>query len=151
MYQKEFKHNIHFPVHWFSFAFLRVPGSGHDQKVHFWQAAVTNGLFANHKEYLRTGCDMMHLFCMFDEHPGRASPAEVWEQAAIQVDAIYNPETPRPRGEWVGGEFARQFFLRIPETATETFRERFRASGTLAPGVWTPEDKTAPITSAEEL
>jgi Delta6-protoilludene synthase len=70
----------------------------------------------------------MHLFFMFDEHSDRASPAEVWEQAAIQVDAIYNPETPRPGGEWVGGEFTRQFFLRIPGTATETFRQRFRAS-----------------------
>ncbi|KAK3986106.1 isoprenoid synthase domain-containing protein [Cladorrhinum sp. PSN332] len=80
------------------------------------------------RDFVRTGCDLMHLFFMFDEHSDTASPAEVWNQASVQVDAFNNPETPRPRGEWVGGEFARQFFLRIPESATETFRQRFRAS-----------------------
>lgn len=57
---------------------------------------------------VRWGCDVMHLFLMFDEHSDTASPDEVWEQAPIQVDAICRPTKPRPEGEWVGGEFARQ-------------------------------------------
>jgi len=60
------------------------------------------------KEFLRTGCDIMHLFFMFDEHSDCASPEDVWEQAAIQIDAMYRPEMPRPSNEWVGGEFTRQ-------------------------------------------
>ncbi|KAK4225934.1 isoprenoid synthase domain-containing protein [Podospora fimiseda] len=80
------------------------------------------------RDFLKTGCDLMHLFFMFDEHSDRASPEEVWNQASIQIDAFNNPETPRPRDEWVGGEFARQFFLRIPKSATETFKQRFLAT-----------------------
>ncbi|KAK5658142.1 hypothetical protein OQA88_2115 [Cercophora sp. LCS_1] len=77
------------------------------------------------KEYVRTGCDLMHLFFMFDEHSDRASPSEVWTQASIQLDAMCAPERPRPKGEWVGGEFTRQFTLRIPPSATPTFHRRF--------------------------
>lgn len=50
----------------------------------------------------------MHLFFMFDEYSDKSEPAEVWEQAKIQMDAMHNPEKPRPKGEWVGGEFTRQ-------------------------------------------
>uniref|UniRef100_A0AAU7YP30 Terpene synthase n=1 Tax=Cladorrhinum flexuosum TaxID=711349 RepID=A0AAU7YP30_9PEZI len=89
-------------------------------------ARMPRGTYKVSPEFVRTGCDLMHLFFMFDEHSDRASPEEVWEQAAIQVDAIYSPSKPRPRGEWVGGEFTRQFFLRIPQSATETFKQRFR-------------------------
>lgn len=60
------------------------------------------------KDAVRWGCDVMHLFFMFDEHSDTASPDEVWEQARIQIDAFCRPTKPRPEGEWVGGEFARQ-------------------------------------------
>ncbi|RWA13735.1 hypothetical protein EKO27_g1374 [Xylaria grammica] len=80
------------------------------------------------KEQVRSGCDLMHLFFMFDEHSDRAGPAEAWDQARIQLDAMYNPNKPRPQGEWIGGEFTRQFWLRIPESATDTFRSRFLAT-----------------------
>ncbi|KAK4235978.1 isoprenoid synthase domain-containing protein [Achaetomium macrosporum] len=75
---------------------------------------------------VRSGCDIMHLFFMFDEYSdGRASPEEVWNQARILTDAMTYPDKPRPEGEWVGGEVARQFWLRLPKTYTETFRRRF--------------------------
>jgi len=62
-------------------------------------------------EQLRSGCDIMHLFFMFDEHSDKCGPEEVWEQARIQMDAFWRPNQPRPEGEWVGGEFARQYDL----------------------------------------
>ena len=99
------------------------------------------------KEQLRTGCDIMHLFFMFDEHSDKCSPDEVWEQAWIQMDAFSRPDQPRPKGEWVGGEFTRQyvpsscaqtrywqryahdqhrrFWQRLPANATDTFKRRF--------------------------
>lgn len=77
------------------------------------------------KEQLSSACDVMHLFFMFDEYSDKCTPAEVWQQARIQMDAIRNPEKPRPEGEWVGGEFTRQFMQRLPKNCTETFRKRF--------------------------
>ncbi|KAH8651060.1 isoprenoid synthase domain-containing protein [Xylariales sp. PMI_506] len=80
------------------------------------------------REQLRSGCDLMHLFFMFDEYSDVSSTEEVSEQARIQMDALRNPYKPRPEGEWVGGEITRQFWLRIPATATDTFRRRFLAT-----------------------
>jgi Delta6-protoilludene synthase len=59
-------------------------------------------------EQVRSGCDLMHLFFMFDEYSDKSEPAEVWRQARIQMDALSNPDVPRPHGEWIGGEFTRQ-------------------------------------------
>lgn len=50
----------------------------------------------------------MHLFFMFDEESDKSKACEVWHQASIQMDALRNPDKPRPRGEWIGGEFTRQ-------------------------------------------
>ncbi|KAK8008235.1 terpenoid synthase [Apiospora marii] len=77
---------------------------------------------------LRSGCDLMHLFFMFDEFSDKAGPEEVWDQARIQLDAFANPYIPRPAGEWIGGEFTRQFWNRLPRDATPTFKRRFLAT-----------------------
>ena len=53
----------------------------------------------------------MHLFFMFDEYSDKSTADEVWEQARIQMDAFENPDKPRPQGEWVGGEFTRQYVM----------------------------------------
>jgi hypothetical protein len=60
-------------------------------------------------DHMRSGCDLMHLFFMFDEYSDQSTPDEVWRQAEIQMDAFCYPDKPRPRGEWVGGEIARQY------------------------------------------
>ncbi|KAH7303422.1 isoprenoid synthase domain-containing protein [Stachybotrys elegans] len=77
---------------------------------------------------VRSGCDLMHLFFMFDEYSDKASPEEVADQAQALLAPLENPDNPRPDGEWVGGEISRSFWLRIPRTATETFRRRFWAT-----------------------
>ncbi len=50
----------------------------------------------------------MNLFFIFDEHSDKSEPAEVWEQVYVIMDALHNPDKPRPAGEWIGGEIARQ-------------------------------------------
>ncbi|KAK7962801.1 terpenoid synthase [Apiospora aurea] len=84
----------------------------------------------------------MHLFFMFDEYSDKSGPEEVWEQARVQMDAFANPHSPRPVGEWVGGEFTRhcsrrggtkkcepiRFWNRLPRDATPTFKRRFLAT-----------------------
>ncbi|KAK8132275.1 hypothetical protein PG999_000448 [Apiospora kogelbergensis] len=77
---------------------------------------------------VRSGCDLMHLFFMFDEYSDKCGPEEVWSQARIQMDAFANPQVKRPAEEWVGGEFTRQFWNRLPQDATPTFKKRFLAT-----------------------
>ncbi|KAK0629554.1 isoprenoid synthase domain-containing protein [Bombardia bombarda] len=80
------------------------------------------------KEQLKSGCDLMNLFFIFDEHSDKSSPEEVWDQGRILMDAFRNPDLPRPEGEWIGGEVARQFWLRITKISTKTFQRRFLAA-----------------------
>ena len=56
----------------------------------------------------------MHLFFMFDEYSDQSTPEEVWHQASIQMDALCYPHKPRPKGEWIGGEIARQYGVPFP-------------------------------------
>lgn len=59
-------------------------------------------------EQLRCANDLMNFFFIFDEHSDKSSPEEVKDQVAVIMDALRNPDKPRPEGEWVGGEVARQ-------------------------------------------
>ncbi|KAH6653461.1 isoprenoid synthase domain-containing protein [Truncatella angustata] len=80
------------------------------------------------REQLRCTCDVMNLFFIFDEHSDISEPADVWNQVDILMDALRNPEMPRPAGEWVGGEIARQFWIRVAGISTRSFQQRFLAS-----------------------
>jgi Delta6-protoilludene synthase len=57
---------------------------------------------------MRTGCDLMNMFFVYDEYSDVAHEDEVQVMADIIMDALRNPHTPRPKGEWVGGEVTRQ-------------------------------------------
>jgi len=50
----------------------------------------------------------MNLFFVIDEHTDVADIATARVQADIIMDAIRNPQEPRPEGEWVGGKLARE-------------------------------------------
>ncbi|KAH9884567.1 isoprenoid synthase domain-containing protein [Xylariomycetidae sp. FL2044] len=80
------------------------------------------------KDHVKSGCDLMHLFFMIDEHTDKAGPARARDQVRTILDAFDNPDKVRPPEEWPGGEFTRQFWTRIPKDATESFRKRFRAT-----------------------
>ncbi|KAF8904746.1 isoprenoid synthase domain-containing protein [Gymnopilus junonius] len=70
------------------------------------------------KEQLRTGCDLMNLFFVVDEYTDVEEAPVVREMVDIVIDALNNPEKPRPEGEILLGEVARQFWSRGVKTAT---------------------------------
>ncbi|ROV94058.1 hypothetical protein VMCG_08230 [Cytospora schulzeri] len=74
---------------------------------------------------LRCSNDLMNLFFIVDEYSDKSSPSDVWDQVSISMDALRNPQKPRPEGEWVGGEATRQFWARTYPISTSTFHRRF--------------------------
>ncbi|KAH9006423.1 terpenoid synthase [Lactarius hatsudake] len=77
------------------------------------------------KARLRTGCDLMNTFFVFDEYSDVAHEDEVQVMADIGMDALRNPHKPRPEGEWVGGEVTRQFWELAIKTASPQAQKRF--------------------------
>ena len=67
-------------------------------------------LFAQfiHPEHARAGCDHMNFGFLFDEYSDKSAPSEVRKQKDAVMDALRNPHTPRPKGECIVGEVARQ-------------------------------------------
>ncbi len=59
----------------------------------------------------RVGCDLMNLFFIIDEHSDAADDKGAKIMSDIVMNAIRNPYTPRPKGEWIGGEAARQLVI----------------------------------------
>lgn len=60
------------------------------------------------KEHLRTGCDLMNFFFVFDEYTDLEDEHQVRVLSDIVMDALRNPGVPRPEGECIIGEIARQ-------------------------------------------
>ena len=57
---------------------------------------------------LRIGCDLMNLFFVIDEHSDVTDMQGARRQTDVIMNALKNPYIPRPQGEWIGGEVARQ-------------------------------------------
>ncbi|KAI0295705.1 terpenoid synthase [Russula brevipes] len=77
------------------------------------------------KDRARTGCDLMNMFFVYDEYSDVAHEDEVQVMADIIMDALRNPHTPRPKGEWIGGEVTRQFWELAIKTASPGSQKRF--------------------------
>ncbi|KAL0574477.1 hypothetical protein V5O48_007491 [Marasmius crinis-equi] len=77
------------------------------------------------KDGNRVGCDLMNLFFVIDEYTDVVSAAEARRLCNIVMDALRNPQTSRPIGEWIGGEVARQFWENAIKTGTSSFQRRF--------------------------
>lgn len=56
----------------------------------------------------RVGCDLMNLFFVFDETSDVSDAYETRHQADCIMDALNNPDKPRPAGEWIGGLITQQ-------------------------------------------
>lgn len=56
----------------------------------------------------------MNLFFIIDEHSDVEGQDVVRQMADIVMDALRNPDQPRPEGEWVGGEATRQYIFQTP-------------------------------------
>jgi hypothetical protein len=55
----------------------------------------------------RVGCDLMNLFFVYDEHSDAMDADSVRVWAGIIMDALRNPDKPRPKGEPIVGEITR--------------------------------------------
>ncbi|EIM82223.1 terpenoid synthase [Stereum hirsutum FP-91666 SS1] len=73
----------------------------------------------------RSGCDLMNLFFVIDEHSDTHGEETVRKMKDVVMDAIRNPHKPRPNDEWIGGEIARQFWERAMCYASEISQRRF--------------------------
>ncbi|KAJ6507080.1 terpenoid synthase [Mycena sanguinolenta] len=80
---------------------------------------------ALNKQRLRTACDLMMLFFTFDEYTDIIPAPEVRRYADIVMDALKNPDKPRPEGEHVVGEVARQFWALGIQSATPLAQKHF--------------------------
>ncbi|PIL37690.1 terpene synthase [Ganoderma sinense ZZ0214-1] len=70
------------------------------------------------RDRLRVGADIVHVLFVIDEYTDRESSAGVHEICDIILDALRNPDKPRPEGETSIGEMARQFWARGRVLAT---------------------------------
>jgi len=78
------------------------------------------------KAHIRIGCDFMNLVFVYDEYSDTSHAVdEVQAMADVMMDALHNPHTPRPKGEWVGGEVTRQFWELAIQTASPQSQKRF--------------------------
>ncbi|KAM7187058.1 terpene cyclase [Naviculisporaceae sp. PSN 640] len=73
----------------------------------------------------RIGCDLMHLFFVFDEHSDRSTQEETRQQAISIMDALRNPHKARPEGEFIGGRVAQEYWLNAIKTTSPIFQRRF--------------------------
>ncbi|KAL1938232.1 hypothetical protein VTO73DRAFT_11876 [Trametes versicolor] len=77
------------------------------------------------EDHLRAACDIMNVFFLFDEQTDTVNAARVRELGDIVIDAVRNPERPRPEGEPVVGEITRQFWVHACVNSTASGRARF--------------------------
>jgi len=77
------------------------------------------------EDQLRTACDFMNLVFVFDEQSDLQDDKGAQLLANIIMDALRNPHTPRPLGEPILGEIARQFWERAIQDATPSCQKRF--------------------------
>ncbi|KAJ3824036.1 terpenoid synthase [Lentinula raphanica] len=76
-------------------------------------------------EHLRTDCDAMNLFFLFDEYTDVCDAREARQLADIVMDALRNPDLPRPQNESVVGEITKQFWQRAKKTSIEHAQKVF--------------------------
>ncbi|KAI0284093.1 terpenoid synthase [Russula brevipes] len=74
---------------------------------------------------LRNACKVMHIFFVYDEYSDVAHEDEVQVMANVIMDALRNPNTPRPKGEWIGGKVTRQFWEFAIKTTSPQSQKRF--------------------------
>ncbi|KAF8547657.1 terpenoid synthase [Imleria badia] len=80
------------------------------------------------RDHIRPCCDFMSLVFVIDEYSDASEPSEVRKQKDVIMDALHNPHKPRPKGEWIGGEVARQFWELTIRNASKQSQKRFVAT-----------------------
>jgi hypothetical protein len=62
-------------------------------------------------EQLRTCCDLMNLFFVVDEYTDVEPASVVRGMVDVVVDALKNPHKPRPQGEVILGQVAKEYVI----------------------------------------
>ena len=71
---------------------------------------------------------MINMFFVIEEYTDEASPEDAAKVAAMIMDALRNPHTPRPEEEkkaCLAGEITRQFWANAVRTASQSAQTRF--------------------------
>ncbi|KAJ7199079.1 terpenoid synthase [Mycena rebaudengoi] len=74
---------------------------------------------------LRTFCDCAHIFFAIDDYTEVMNVADVKSLCAAAIEAVENPDKPRPEEESIIGEMSRQMWQRACINAPKACRERF--------------------------
>ncbi|KAI9447578.1 terpenoid synthase [Lactarius indigo] len=77
------------------------------------------------KDRLRTCCRFMNLILVYDEYPSTSHEDDLQVMVSTMMGVLLNPYTPRPKGEWIGGEVTRQFWEFTIKTASHQSLKRF--------------------------
>jgi len=77
------------------------------------------------RERLQVTCNLMNVFWLFDETSDLESESNVKSMACGIMDALRNPEKPRPRGESPIVEAHRQFWRLAMKSSSPTCQKRF--------------------------
>ncbi|RPD81425.1 terpenoid synthase [Lentinus tigrinus ALCF2SS1-7] len=72
----------------------------------------------SYPDALRIGVDLMNLVFIIDEYTDVEPAPVVREMIEVVIDALRNPDKPRPEGEIILGEITRQFWARGRAIAT---------------------------------
>ncbi|KAI9433169.1 terpenoid synthase [Lactarius indigo] len=81
------------------------------------------------KDRLRTCCKIMSLVVVFDEFTNTPREGDMQVMISTMMGVALNPYTPRPKGEWIGGELARQTWELTIKTASQQSLNRFIKAG----------------------
>ncbi|KAL1940077.1 hypothetical protein VTO73DRAFT_9412 [Trametes versicolor] len=82
------------------------------------------------RETLRTSIDLMDLFFVIDEYTDHELAPAVKEMVGMLLDAVHNPQKPRPAGEPILSEMMREWSERCLPTATPEAASHFLKSFT---------------------
>ncbi|KAF7977391.1 hypothetical protein HWV62_4011 [Athelia sp. TMB] len=74
---------------------------------------------------LRSCCDLMHTLFVLDDYTDPLDGPGARALCDATLDAIMNPDKPRPKEESIIGEISRQFWKRASVTAPRACQERF--------------------------
>ncbi|KAJ8455153.1 hypothetical protein ONZ51_g12604 [Trametes cubensis] len=80
------------------------------------------------REEYRCSCDLMNLFFLIDDHTDLLNELNTSMVVEASMDALMNPDKPRPEGESIIGEVTRQFWSRICKYANPSAKRQFEES-----------------------
>ncbi|KAG6899722.1 hypothetical protein C0993_007529 [Termitomyces sp. T159_Od127] len=113
---------------WIQSLLIKTPGSQQTFDLGEFELLASLVYPLESKDILRSGCDLMYLFGLYDEYTDAATPREAQQLATMVMDAMRHPEKARPSGECVIGEVARQFWNLSSKSVSEGARRRFLKS-----------------------